>query len=95
MQSCNEPFVPILASYATEIRENPNRGSMRHYIPLTMRPPFYDRRIFDDNAIHSILKDLLGDDMVMTQFASDTAELGSVYQDVHADMAHFFQRHRR
>jgi hypothetical protein len=90
MQECNEAFAPILAEYASEITENPNRGPMRHYIPLPMRPPFYDKCIFDDDTIHAILTELLTEDIAMAQFASDTPQNGSVYQDVHADMAPLF-----
>ena len=90
MQACNEAFAPILQDHATEIADNPNRGPMRHYISLPFKPPFYDRRIFDDDAIHAILAEILGADLVMSQFATDTPQNGSVHQDVHADLAPLF-----
>jgi hypothetical protein len=90
MLACGEAFAPLLDERMEQIRNAPNRGPMRHYIPLPLSPPFYDKEVFDDDAIHALLVALLGPDMTIGQFASDTPLLGSTYQGVHADMAPLF-----
>jgi len=90
MEECNQAFLPIVRQFHAEHADNPNRGPCRHYIPLKLEPPFYDRRIFDDDAIVAILQVVLGEDMSMDQYASDTPLKGSVYQDVHADIGSLF-----
>ncbi|MEE3258093.1 MAG: phytanoyl-CoA dioxygenase family protein [Candidatus Latescibacterota bacterium] len=90
MEECNAAFVPILAAHIDEIAQNPNRGPRRHYIALPLIPPFYDPRIFADETIVAIVERLLGADMVMAQYATDTPLSHSIYQPVHADVADLF-----
>ncbi len=90
MAACNEAFAPILAAHMDEIDNKPNRGPRRHYIALPMVPPFYDPRIFADATIVAIVERLLGEDMAMAQYATDTPLSHSVYQAVHADVGDLF-----
>ena len=90
MDECNQAFAPVLADHMDEIAHNPNRGPRRHYIALPLVPPFYDPRIFDDDAIVAIVERLLGADMTMAQYATDTPLSRSVYQQVHADTPELF-----
>ena len=90
LDDCDAAFGPLLAAKEEEIRQRPNRGPMRHYIPLPLAPPFYDKRVFDDGRLMALLCELLGDDMMIGQFATDTPLLGSAYQSVHADMPPLF-----
>ena len=90
MAACNEAFAPILAAQLDEIDNKPNRGPRRHYIALPMVPPFYDPRIFADATIVAIVERLLGEDMAMAQYATDTPLSHSVYQAVHADVGDLF-----
>jgi hypothetical protein len=90
MAACNEAFASILATHMDEIDNKPNRGPRRHYIALPMVPPFYDPRIFADATIVAIVERLLGTDMAMAQYATDTPLSHSVYQAVHADVGDLF-----
>ena len=81
MDECNQAFAPTLDDHMNEIAHNPNRGPRRHYIALPLVPPFYDPRIFDDDAIVAIVERLLGADMTMAQYATDTPlEQNQIYQ---------------
>ena len=90
MAACNEAFAPILATHMDEIDNKPNRGPRRHYIALPTVPPFEDPRLFADATIVAIVERLLGEDMAMAQYATDTPLSHSVYQAVHADVGDLF-----
>lgn len=90
VEACNRAFQPLAEAYLAEHAENPNRGPNRHYIPLPYQPPLYHPAFFDDDGIHAIASGILGADMAIDQFASDTPYNGSVYQDVHADIGALF-----
>jgi hypothetical protein len=90
IDACNEAFQSILEEHAAEIAEKPNRGAMRMYLSLPLRPPFYDKRIFDNDAILSVVERLLGENMVISQYATDTPLAGSEHQDVHQDLGVLF-----
>ena len=79
-------FAPVWEDHLGEIRANPNRGPMRHYIQLPFEPPFYQSRIHGDPGIVGVVRDLLGEDAEMVQYASDTPAKGSVHQDWHGDV---------
>ncbi|HCL31287.1 MAG TPA: phytanoyl-CoA dioxygenase [Candidatus Latescibacteria bacterium] len=83
-------FEPLYRSNLDTIRNNPNRGSMRHYIVLPFEPPFYQPAFNGSPEIFAIVHALLGEDAVCAQFASDTPALGSIYQDWHADTTRNF-----
>lgn len=90
IDACNQSFRTVLKAHETEIHGSPNRGPMRHYIPLRFEPPFYDKRIFENEAILQIVGALLGDNMMISEFSTDTALNGSVFQDVHQDLGILF-----
>ena len=79
-------FAPVWEDHLEEIRANPNRGPMRHYIQLPFEPPFYQSRIHGDPGIVGVVRKLLGEDAEMVQYASDTPAKGSVHQDWHGDV---------
>ena len=86
VESCRVAFGPIAEAYLAENAEKPNRGPRRHYIPLPFRPPLYNSAFFNDDTILAIASGILGEQMVLDQFASDTPYKGSVHQDVHGDL---------
>ena len=80
VESCRVAFGPIAEAYLAENAEKPNRGPRRHYIPLPFRPPLYNSAFFNDDTILAIASGILGEQMVLDQFASDTPYKGSVHQ---------------
>ena len=83
-------FDPVYEDHLDEIRTNPNRGPMRHYIQLPFERPFYQSDIHGDPDIIAIVRKLIGDDAEMVQYASDTPAKGSVTQEWHGDVAALF-----
>jgi len=90
VRECLEAFEPIANAFLAEHADNPNRGPNRHYIPLPFRPPLYNPAFFDDDTVFAIMAGILGEDMVIDQFASDTPFKGSVHQEVHRDVRELF-----
>ena len=90
VEACRRAFAPKLDEYVAEHADKPNRGPCRHYIALPFEPPFYNPRFFDDDDVVAIVGRILGRDMCIDQYASDTPLQGSVYQDVHADIGPLF-----
>ena len=90
LDACLEAFTPQLLAYEKKHRGNPNRGPFRHYITLPFEPPFYNPTFFFDSCILDILRSILGTDIRIDQYASDTPFNNSVYQDIHADLAPLF-----
>jgi ectoine hydroxylase-related dioxygenase (phytanoyl-CoA dioxygenase family) len=83
-------FEPIYAKHLDEIRDNPNRGAMRHYIELPFAEPFYRSQVHADADIVAIVRSLLGDDARLIQYATDTPAMGSEHQDWHGDLQPVF-----
>jgi ectoine hydroxylase-related dioxygenase (phytanoyl-CoA dioxygenase family) len=81
----NAAFQPLLE--ATMIREadDPNRGAGRFYVTLPFEGVWADPQIIDNEVVMAIVSDLIGEDGVMCQLASDTPIRGSDYQDLHRD----------
>lgn len=86
----NERFGPLLAAHIEHERDNPNRGSHRHYVTLPFNGCYADPAIFENADLLALLDRILGDSMVMCQLATDTPLLGSDYQDVHRDTPSLF-----
>ncbi|MCY4409220.1 MAG: phytanoyl-CoA dioxygenase family protein [Caldilineaceae bacterium] len=86
VEACRQAFNPIADDYLAEHADNPNRGPHRHYIPLPFRPPLYNPAFFNDDTILAIASGILGEDLVLNNFASDTPFIGSVHQDIHTDL---------
>jgi len=78
-------FEPIYQANLDTIRNDPNRGPMRHYIVLPFEPPLYQSAFHGHPAVFAIVRAILGDDVYCNQFASDTPAKGSVHQKWHAD----------
>ena len=83
-------FAPVWEDHLEEIGANPNRGPMRHYIQLPFEPPFYQPRIHGDSGIVGVVRQLLGEDVELVQYATDTPAKGSVFQDWHGDVPSLF-----
>src|SRR5262245_26943646 len=90
IERCRVAFAPLLESFAAEIAKRPNRGPNRHYIPLPLREPFSDSRLLFDETILAIAEKLVGRDMKLAQYATDTPLKGSEHQPVHCDLAPLF-----
>lgn len=90
VEAVRKAFVPVLEAYIAAHSDQPNRGARRHYIPLPFNPPFVHPAFFDNDDVLAIVRGVLGDDIAIDQFASDTPLKGSVYQDVHADLGPLF-----
>ena len=88
--ACLEAFGPNAEEYLAEHADNPNRGPFRHYIPFPFLPPLYNPAFFNNDAVFAITSSILGKDMLIDQFASDTPYKGSVHQEIHADLGVFF-----
>lgn len=79
-------FAPIYDGHRDIIRTNPNRGPMRHYIALPFDVPFYQSAIHANRDVIAIVKAILGEDVRLTRYATDTPSRGSVYQEWHGDV---------
>ena len=53
---------------------------------MPFKLPFYHLDFFNDDTVIDIVSGMLGEDIVIDEYASDTPLLGSAYQDVHADV---------
>ena len=80
----NQAFLPLLATTA-QAEENGNRGPYRYYVTPPFRPPWTDASIVDNDLIMAIVSELVGDDGVFCQLATDTPCQGSQYQPLHRD----------
>ena len=83
-------FAPIWDGHLDIIRTDPNRGPMRHYIPLPFDVPFYQSAIHANPDVIAIVKAILGEDMELVRYATDTPIKGSVYQEWHGDVGVLF-----
>ncbi len=90
IEACRAAFEPIAKAYLAEFVDKPNRGPNRHFIPLPFHPPFYHPAFFDDDCVYAIVSGILGEQMVIDQYATDTPFRGSTHQDVHADLQPLF-----
>ena len=67
-----------------------NRGPHRYYITPSFRSPWIDPSIVDNDIIMGIVSELVGNDGVFCQLATDTPCKGSEYQDLHRDTQSLF-----
>jgi ectoine hydroxylase-related dioxygenase (phytanoyl-CoA dioxygenase family) len=81
----NAAFQPLLARAIATEGDDPNRGPARHYVTLPFDGIWADPEIVDNDAIMAVVSDLVGEDGVLQQLATDTPLLGSDYQDLHRD----------
>jgi len=90
IEACRAAWHPIADAHLAEHADSPNRGPNRHYIPLPFRPPLYNPAFFNDDTILAIAAGILGEQVLVDGFASDTPSKGSVHQEVHADLPELF-----
>jgi hypothetical protein len=81
----NAAFQPLLQAAIAREGDDPNRGANRYYVTFPFIEPWADPDIVDNDAIMAIVSDLVGEDGVMCQLASDTPCAGSDYQELHRD----------
>ena len=90
IHACNHAFVPVLQEHITAADDQPNRGSARHFVSLPFTPPFNNPILYENNHLLAVVAHLLGDDMAIGTYATDTPLQGSIYQDVHSDISPLF-----
>jgi ectoine hydroxylase-related dioxygenase (phytanoyl-CoA dioxygenase family) len=85
IDACRMALWPVLLAYVEG--HEPNRGVRRHFFPMPFEPPCFAPEFFFDNAILSIVRAVMGDDVVADQWGCDVPLEGSGYQGWHADFA--------
>lgn len=70
---------------AKRAREPQNRGANRFQMDLPFDLPFAVPDLYANRVVFAILKELFGDDIICSYFASDTPFPGSEHQPVHLD----------
>lgn len=88
--ACAEAFERVAEKHLAENADSPNRGAEPALHPNPVRFPPLQPSFFDDDEIHAIVAGILGDEMVIDQFAADTPFKGSDHQEVHADLGLLF-----
>lgn len=81
----NAAFQPLLRAAVEREKDDPNRGPNRYYVTLPFHGLWADPRIIDNDAVMAVVGELVGEDGVLCQLASDTPLKGSDYQDLHRD----------
>ena len=81
----NHAFEPLLQAAMAREADDPNRGPSRFYVTLPFHGLWADPQIIDNDAIMAVVSQLVGDDGVLCQLATDTPLKGSDYQPVHRD----------
>ena len=90
LEECRQAFQPLLEDIAARIPEG-NRGPNRWAIGLPFAPPFYHSAFFNDDTVIEIVSRVLGEDMHISYYGTDTPIQGSEYQHVHADLPFLFK----
>ena len=90
LRNADRRFSPLLEDVAARIPEG-NRGPNRWAIGLPFAPPFYHSAFFNDNTVIEIVSRILGEDMHISYYGTDTPIQGSEYQHVHADLPFLFK----
>lgn len=85
-----DEFRPLLDAHVEREGHKKNRGAERYYVTLPFAPPFAHPGVYEDEDILAIVFDLVGEDAVLHQLATDTPLLGSQYQDIHRDAPPLF-----
>ena len=86
----NAAFLPLLHEHIEREGHLVNRGANRYYVTLPFEGIFADENIFADADILAIVENLVGQDFVMCQLATDTPLNGSDYQEIHRDTPPLF-----
>ena len=82
-------FLPLLEDVAERIPEG-NRGPQRWAIGLPFAPPLHQSAFFDDDMVNRIVERVLGENMYISYYGTDTPINGSEYQKVHAEIPFLF-----
>jgi ectoine hydroxylase-related dioxygenase (phytanoyl-CoA dioxygenase family) len=83
LEAMRERFAALLAE--KEAREPFNRGANRFQMYLPWEAPFADPALYEDEDVLGLLEAIMGPDLALVYFASDTPLPGSDYQRIHAD----------
>ncbi len=89
VEACHQAFLPLLRDVAARIPEG-NRGPKRWAIGLPFGPPLYHSVFFDDDTVTQIVGRILGENMYVSYYGTDTPIRGSEHQKVHADLPLLF-----
>jgi hypothetical protein len=81
-------FDELLGAYVE--KTDPNRGASRYGMPLPFEPPFASTTLVANPIILQVIRSILGEDIICSFFASDTALQGSQYQQAHSDVGPLF-----
>ncbi|MCU1472049.1 phytanoyl-CoA dioxygenase family protein [Amnibacterium sp.] len=81
-------FNELLNAYVE--KTDPNRGASRYGMPLPFESPFASTTLVANPIILQVIRSILGEDIICSFFASDTALSGSQYQQAHSDVAPLF-----
>lgn len=85
-----EAFKPLLDDHIAREGTMQNRGSARYYVTLPFTVPFADPHIYENEDVIAIVENIVGDNFVCCQLASDTPLRGSDYQPIHSDAPPLF-----
>lgn len=85
-----ELFLPLLERHIELEGHLQNRGPGRFYVTLPFEGAFADPDIFENDAVLAVVEELVGQDPVLCQLATDTPVAGSEYQDIHRDTPPLF-----
>ena len=89
IEACRQGFLPLLEEVSARVPEG-NRGPKRWAIGLPFARPFYHSALFNDDTVNRIVSRILGEDMHICYYGTDTPIKGSEYQRVHADIPFLF-----
>lgn len=81
-------FSELLEAYVE--KTDPNRGASRYGMPLPFEEPFASTTLVANPIILQVIRSILGEDVICSFFASDTALSGSQYQQAHSDVPPLF-----
>jgi ectoine hydroxylase-related dioxygenase (phytanoyl-CoA dioxygenase family) len=85
-----ELFLPLLERHIAEEGHLKNRGAGRYYVTLPFQDAFADPEIFEHPSVLAVVEQLVGQEPVLCQLATDTPIAGSEYQDIHRDTPPLF-----
>lgn len=86
----SDAFQPLLDAHVAEEGAMENRGARRFYVTLPFVAPFADKNLYEDDAILAIVENIVGENFVCCQLATDTPFKGSDYQEIHSDTPPLF-----
>lgn len=83
--ACREAFLPVLLEYLKAHREEPNRGSHRHFLPMPFQYPCFTPEFFFDPGVLAVIHGVMGERVVADQWGCDVPLRGSENQEAHVD----------